>query len=118
MRRDGLPRFVGESAAVREVLAISERVAASDSPALIQGESGTDKELVALTIHLQSPRSARPFVSVNCGARPDTRLETELFGHRRGAFSGAVAATAKDLSLRRPCWCRWPRSNAVTWTRC
>ena len=92
MRRDGLPQFVGESVAMREVLAISERVAASDSPALIQGESGTGKELVARTIHLRSPRSARPFVSVNCGALPDTLLETELFGHRRGAFSGAVAS--------------------------
>ena len=92
IRREGLPRMVGESTVVRDVLAITERVAASDSPALIQGESGTGKELVARTIHLQSPRSARPFVSVNCGALPDTLLETELFGHRRGAFSGAVAS--------------------------
>ena len=92
MRREGLPRLVGESAVVREVLAMSERVAASDSPVLIQGESGTGKELVARTIHLQSPRAGRPFVSVNCGALPDTLLETELFGHRRGAFSGAVAS--------------------------
>jgi two-component system, NtrC family, response regulator AtoC len=92
MRRDGLPRLVGESAVVREVLAISERVAASDSPVLIQGESGTGKELVARTIHLQSRRAGRPFVSVNCGALPDTLLETELFGHKRGAFSGAVAS--------------------------
>jgi two-component system response regulator AtoC len=92
MRRDGLPRLVGQTAAVRDVLAVIERVAARDSPVLIQGESGTGKELVARTIHLQSPRSARPFVSVNCGALPDTLLETELFGHRRGAFSGAVAS--------------------------
>ncbi len=92
MRRDGLPRLVGESRVVREVLAVSERVAASDSPVLIQGESGTGKELVARTIHLQSPRAGHPFVSVNCGALPDTLLETELFGHRRGAFSGAVAS--------------------------
>ena len=92
MRREGLPRVVGGTAAVRDVLAMIERVAASDSPVLIQGESGTGKELVARTIHLQSPRSGRPFVSVNCGALPDTLLETELFGHRRGAFSGAVAS--------------------------
>jgi DNA-binding NtrC family response regulator len=92
MRRDGMPRLVGETPAVREVLAVIERVAASDSPVLIQGESGTGKELVARTIHLQSRRSGRPFVSVNCGALPDTLLETELFGHRRGAFSGAVAS--------------------------
>jgi DNA-binding NtrC family response regulator len=92
MRRDGLPRLVGETAAVREVLAVIERVAERDSPVLIQGESGTGKELVARTIHLRSRRAGRPFVSVNCGALPDTLLETELFGHRRGAFSGAVAS--------------------------
>jgi DNA-binding NtrC family response regulator len=92
MRRDGLPQIVGQTAAVREVLAMIERVATSDRPVLIQGDSGTGKELVARTIHLQSQRAARPFVSVNCGALPDTLLETELFGHRRGAFSGAVAS--------------------------
>ena len=92
IRRDPLPKIVGSTEAVREVLAVIGRVAASDRPVLIQGESGTGKELVARTIHLQSPRAARPFVSVNCGALPDTLLETELFGHRRGAFSGAVAS--------------------------
>jgi two-component system, NtrC family, response regulator AtoC len=92
MRREGRPDLVGESASLREVLAVSERVAASDSPVLIQGESGTGKELVARTIHLESRRAAHPFVSINCGALPDTLLETELFGHRRGAFSGAIAS--------------------------
>ena len=91
-RRDGLPTIVGTSAAVKEVLSVIARVAASDSPVLIHGESGTGKELVARTIHLRSPRATRPFVSINCGAVPDTLLETELFGHRRGAFSGAVAS--------------------------
>src|SRR6185295_15516511 len=75
-----------------EVLSMIGRVAASESPVLIHGESGTGKELIARTIHLQSPRAGRPFVSINCGALPDTLLETELFGHRRGAFSGAVAS--------------------------
>jgi two-component system, NtrC family, response regulator AtoC len=92
MRRDGLPRLVGQSAPVRDMLTVIERVAARESPVLIQGESGTGKELVARTIHLQSRRAGRPFVSVNCGALPDTLLETELFGHRRGAFSGAVTS--------------------------
>src|SRR6266850_2671384 len=91
-RRDGLPSIVGHSQEIREVLAVIGRVAASDSPVLIQGESGTGKELVARSIHLQSRRASRAFVSLNCGALPDTLLETELFGHKRGAFSGAVAS--------------------------
>jgi len=90
-RRDGMPEVVGESPEVREVLSVITRVAASDSPVLIHGESGTGKELVARSIHLKSRRAGRPFVSINCGALPDTLLETELFGHRRGAFTGAVA---------------------------
>ncbi|MBI2217254.1 MAG: sigma-54-dependent Fis family transcriptional regulator [Candidatus Rokubacteria bacterium] len=91
-RRDGLPQVVGESAPVRDVLSMIARVATTDSPVLIHGESGTGKELVARTIHLRSRRASHPFVSVNCGALPDTLLETELFGHRRGAFSGAVTS--------------------------
>jgi len=89
-RRDGLPTIVGTSPEIREVLAVITRVAASDSPVLVQGESGTGKELVARSIHLQSPRASRPFVSINCGALPDTLLESELFGHKKGAFSGAI----------------------------
>ncbi|HEY2991509.1 MAG TPA: sigma-54 dependent transcriptional regulator [Methylomirabilota bacterium] len=91
-RRDGLPTVVGSSAEIREVLAVITRVAGSDSPVLVQGESGTGKELVARSIHLQSSRAARPFVSINCGALPDTLLESELFGHKKGAFSGAIAS--------------------------
>ena len=91
-RRDGLPTIVGESGAVRDLLAMIGRVAASDSPVLIHGESGTGKELIARSVHLRSPRAGRPFVSINCGALPDTLLETELFGHKKGAFSGAVSS--------------------------
>ena len=89
-RRDGLPTIVGRSQEIRDVLAMITRVAAGDSPVLIHGESGTGKELVARGIHLQSRRAARPFVSINCGALPDTLLESELFGHKKGAFSGAI----------------------------
>ena len=89
-RREGLPTIIGDSAEIREVLAMITRVAASDSPVLVHGESGTGKELVARSIHLQSHRAARPFVSINCGALPDTLLESELFGHKKGAFSGAI----------------------------
>jgi DNA-binding NtrC family response regulator len=91
-RRDGLPQIVGETSEVQELLSIIGRVAQSDSPILILGESGTGKELVARAIHLRSRRASKPFVSINCGAFPDTLLETELFGHKRGAFSGAVAS--------------------------
>jgi two-component system, NtrC family, response regulator AtoC len=91
-RRDGMPTIVGESAAIRDVLSMIGRVAQSDSPVLIHGESGTGKELVARSIHLRSRRAGRPFVSINCGALPDTLLETELFGHKRGAFSGAITS--------------------------
>jgi two-component system, NtrC family, response regulator AtoC len=91
-RRDGLPTVVGSSQEIHEVLAVIARVAASDSPVLVQGESGTGKELVARSIHLQSPRATRPFVSINCGALPDTLLESELFGHKKGAFSGAISS--------------------------
>jgi DNA-binding NtrC family response regulator len=91
-RRDGMPTLVGRSPEIREVLAVIGRVAVSDSPVLVQGESGTGKELIARSIHLQSRRADRPFVSINCGALPDTLLESELFGHRKGAFSGAIAS--------------------------
>ena len=91
-RRDGMPQIVGRTPEIQELATIIGRVAASDSPVLIHGESGTGKELVARTIHLRSRRAGRPFVSVNCGALPDTLLETELFGHKRGAFSGAVTS--------------------------
>jgi DNA-binding NtrC family response regulator len=89
-RRDGMPQIVGRTSEMQELTTIIGRVAGSESPVLIHGESGTGKELVARTIHLKSRRASRPFVSVNCGALPDTLLETELFGHKRGAFSGAV----------------------------
>jgi len=93
-RRDGLPEIVGGTVEIREVLSMIGRVAASESPVLVHGESGTGKELVARAIHLRSKRAGRPFVSINCGALPDTLLETELFGHKKGAFTGAVAARA------------------------
>jgi DNA-binding NtrC family response regulator len=91
-RRDGLPTIVGQSREIRDVLGMITRVAASDSPVLIHGESGTGKELVARSIHLQSRRAGRPFVSINCGALSDTLLESELFGHKKGAFSGAITS--------------------------
>lgn len=84
--------IIGRSAAVREVLGRIVRIAPTDATVLITGESGTGKELVAKAIHANSKRADRPFVTVNCAAISETLLESELFGHVRGAFTGAVAA--------------------------
>jgi two-component system nitrogen regulation response regulator GlnG len=85
-------RLVGKSGALLEVFKIIGRVARSDVPVLVTGESGTGKELIARAIHAASPRAAGPFVAVNAAAIPRELLESELFGHERGAFTGAVDA--------------------------
>ncbi len=83
-------RMVGESAPIRKVRELVEQAAASDSRILILGENGTGKELVAKEIHRKSRRSAGPFVEVNCAAIPETLIESELFGHEKGAFTSAL----------------------------
>ena len=83
------PELIGQSAAMREVFKAIGRAAATDAPVLIFGESGTGKELVATALHRHSGRAAKPFISVNCGALPEGLVESELFGHERGAFTGA-----------------------------
>jgi len=84
--------IIGRSQAIREVLGRIVKIAPTDATVLITGESGTGKELVAKAIHANSKRAQRPFVPVNCAAITETLLESELFGHARGAFTGAVAA--------------------------
>ena len=83
--------IIGASPTLEEVLQVVRKVAVTDTRVLITGESGTGKELVARTIHRQSPRSGAPFFAVNCGALSEGLLESEIFGHERGAFTGAVA---------------------------
>ena len=83
--------LLGNSEAMRKVTQLVDEVAPSDVTVLIEGESGTGKEIVARTIHLESPRAEKPFISVNCAALPEPLLEAELFGHVKGAFTGAVA---------------------------
>src|SRR5581483_7479349 len=84
--------FIGESPRMREISALVQRVGPSKTTVLVQGESGTGKELVARAIHSCSERRGRPFIAVNCAAMTETLLESELFGHVRGAFTGAQQA--------------------------
>lgn len=85
-----LSRLAGHSSAMQQVRAMIEKVARGMAPVLVSGESGTGKELVARAIHEVSPRGDKPFVAVNCGAIPESLLEAEFFGYRRGAFTGAA----------------------------
>jgi len=82
--------IIGTSENMQEVFRLVEKIARTDATTLIRGESGTGKDLIAREIHMQSLRSTKPFVSINCAALPETLLESELFGHARGAFTGAV----------------------------
>src|SRR5260370_38193485 len=90
-RNRRLEQIIGNSPALRIVLEQTERVAAADTTVLVQGETGTGKELVAHAIHNASPRSGQPLIKLNCAAIPFDLLESELFGHERGAFTGAIA---------------------------
>jgi len=93
------PEFVGRSPVIQGLIDRARQVAQTDADILLEAESGTGKELLARLIHRASPRHARPFVAVNCAGFPDTLLESELFGHVRGAFTGALATKAGKFEL-------------------
>jgi DNA-binding NtrC family response regulator len=97
--RYGFPRIVGEHASIREISQQIQRIAATDSTALLLGESGTGKELFARAIHHLSNRREQPFVALNCAAIPEGLVENELFGHERGAFTGAGARKIGKMDL-------------------
>ena len=86
---DSFDDLLGGSSQMQKVFATVEKVASADVPVLISGESGTGKELVAQSIHRRSPRKDKPFIAINCGAIPESLLESELFGHEKGSFTGA-----------------------------
>ena len=89
-QRRGAPQIVGEDPGLKQVSVALHRAAATDATVLLEGESGTGKELFARALHALSPRADGPFVAINCAAIPETLLETELFGHEKGAFTGAA----------------------------
>lgn len=91
-RRGRYGEFVGRSEPIRLLLSLTDRIAPSDCTVLIEGETGTGKELVAHLIHRKGPRANKPFIVVNCGSLPEDLLERELFGHSKGAFTGAMEA--------------------------
>jgi len=100
LRETGLlGSMVGTSKAMREIFALIEQIAPSNVSVLITGESGTGKEMVARTLHDLSPRKPQPFVAVNCAAIPETLIESELFGHEKGSFTGAVDRRAGCFEL-------------------
>ena len=98
-KRYRLPAIIGDSPRIVEVSQSVQKVAGTDSTVLLQGESGTGKELFARAIHQISSRAARPFVAINCAAIPDTLIENELFGHEKGAFTGATSRQLGKFEL-------------------
>lgn len=92
-------KIIGESSAMKEVLSLASRIAPTEWTAMIRGETGTGKEMIAHLIHLLSLRSEKPFIEVNCAAVPENLFESELFGHEKGAFTGAMAARRGRFEL-------------------
>ncbi len=99
-QRRGAPQIVGEDPKLKQVTVALHRAASTDATVLLEGESGTGKELFARALHALSARADGPFVAINCAAIPENLLETELFGHEKGAFTGAAGAEARQVRAR------------------
>ena len=112
-----LPEFVGDHPSMLKVSRRIRLVAPHRTPVLVEGPTGSGKELVARAIHRLSPRSSRPFVALNCAAIPETLLEAELFGHSRGAFTGAASCSAWERMSRCGWMCGSSRPRTVRWRR-
>ena len=97
--KEQLGEMVGKSPAMREIFGLIERIAPTDATVLIEGETGTGKDMIARTLHQLSPRGDKPFIVVDCGAVAGTLIESELFGHEKGAFTGAVTARQGAFEL-------------------
>jgi len=97
--KEALGEMVGKSPAMREIFGLIERIAPTDATVLIEGETGTGKDMIARTLHQLSPRADKPFIVVDCGAVAGTLIESELFGHEKGAFTGAVSARQGAFEL-------------------
>ena len=97
--REKFADIIGNSAKMQEIFTLVEKVADSDSTIIIHGESGTGKGLIARAIHKNSRRKEKPFITINCGAIPENLLESELFGHVKGAFTGATASKPGKFEL-------------------
>jgi DNA-binding NtrC family response regulator len=110
-----LGSLVGSSRKMQEMFAMIERVAPSNVSVLITGESGTGKELVARTLHELSPRRGKPYLPVNCAAIPETLIESEIFGHEKGAFTGRWNASPGASSWRKKVPCCWTKSAKCPW---
>jgi len=92
--------IIGAKFGLKEVLRMVEHVAPTDSPVIIMGETGTGKEVIANAIHFSSMRKDKPFIKVNCGAIPDNLIDSELFGHEKGAFTGAISKKRGRLNAQ------------------
>ncbi len=96
---EGAPKIIGEHTGIQEIFTVIKQAAPTDATVLIQGESGTGKELIAHSIHFYSKQKDKPLVILNCGAIPETLLESELFGHEKGSFTGAISRQVGKLEL-------------------